>query len=152
MKKLLKLCACAMMALVVVFSATACGGDPFEGKFTIVIAGETEQVYQIDSSELTVNDGGLDTVLKYLRDNKGLHLVASDSSYGMYIQEIGNITANASNNEYVCIYTSVEADKDTSSYLKTTEYQGVTLYTSGLGSSSMTIVDGCIIYFCIATY
>ena len=70
----------------------------------------------------------------------------------MFLTKVGALSPDASKIEFICIYTSVEKDKDVSEYAQTIDYKGVKLTTSGLGISSMNIENNATIYFCISSY
>ena len=149
MSKFTKIILAIMLAISTCF-CVACTPDPFEGKYTIVInANDNNSVYAIDSEVQGVYT--LADALLYLRDNESVVYECSDSSYGVYISKLGDICPEGYS-QWVSVYTSIESDKDVSEYATTIQYEGRTLYSSGFGVSSMSLEEGCIIYFTLGVY
>jgi len=138
----------AMTALAL----TACfGGVDDSGSCTVVLVnGDDVQEYSVDLAKVT-GDEGLFSVLEALNKD-GMPLVTADGAYGKELKSVGSLNPDAAAHEYICIYTSVESDFDTSAYFEEAEYKGTRLGTSGLGASSMKIVDGGIFYLAIKTW
>ena len=138
----------AMMAL----SLTAClGGVDDSGSCTVVLAdGDEVQEYTVNLSSVT-GDEGLFSVLEALNKD-GMPLVTATGAYGKELKSVGHLVPDAAAHEYICIYTSVQSDFDTSTWFNETEYKGTRLGTSGLGASSMKIVDGGVFYLTVKTY
>lgn len=159
MKKLNKV-AIVLLVLVLaaslVVGAVACAksvGD--KGTVSIVIAPTTEggeaTEYVVDISKLEGKDG-LMAVLAYLKETKGLTYTEKASEYGAFLTQVGDLKQDESKGEYIYLYTSVAKDADTSAYATTVDHRGHTLTSSGVGSSSMTIEDGAIIYIGIVKW
>ena len=152
-KKLQKVLALTIvMALVLAMVATLVACDKTvgsEGTVSIVVAPATEggeaTEYVVDLSKLS-GQNGLMTVLEYLKENKGLTYTEQASTYGAFLTQVNDLAQDESQGLYLYLYTSVAQDADTSSWATTMEYKGHTLTSSGLGSSSMHIEDGAIIY------
>ena len=68
-----------------------------------------------------------------------------------YVTEIGNLKPDATKNEFVSVYTSVEKDFAVG-YGDEKKYKDTKIFTSGLGVYGMTIEDGMIAYFVLATW
>ena len=65
--------------------------------------------------------------------------------YGAYVSAIGSISESSVDGIYVMVYTSVKTDAYEGS--PTVEYEGVTLYQSGVGISDMSVAEGTVILF-----
>lgn len=140
---------------LVLLAFSSCGAMVAEkGDVTVVIEvadGEYE-VYKTYLENVENKKNGALGVLESLRDREEnpLHLVYSDSGYGAFITEIGSIKQNEAVGEYVVSYTSVETDSYAGA--PTREYEGMTLFSSGVGVSSMTVNEGTVILFRITVY
>lgn len=148
----------SILALILAFSVLSlfsCGKVESEGRVTVVIEGADGEyeIYGIDLSEVENKDGAV-SILEALaaREDKPLALDMTDGSYGKMINSIGGLNPDATKNEYVAIYTSVEEDFDVSEYKKTLTYEGRTLATSGVGISGMSASDGTVILFRTETW
>lgn len=141
MKKILSVALVATMLLCAVFACVSCSQNDTEGKVTIVIATEDEQVYDIPLSELSEGKG-LAAVFEYLKTEKGVEYEVKN---GM-IEHIGALKNDYVLQRYIYIYTSLEKDFDVSEYKTEIEYDGKTLVSSGVGYEDMTLADGAIIY------
>ena len=73
-----------------------------------------------------------------------------DGYYGAFVTAIGSISQNESAGEYVMIYTSVASDGYEGG--ATVDYEGKTLYSSGVGLSVMKVEADTIILFRIEAY
>lgn len=148
MKKVLSL----LLTLIVLLSFASCLPQNHvddKGEITVVIMEETPLVYQVKLDDVDMTEGAL-AVVKYLQAEKGLALEYQDSTYGAYLTKLGNIATD--NKGYLSVFTSVEADWDVSIYCVTKEYNGTTVKSSAVGVSSMSVVDGMILYFCYVAY
>lgn len=144
-KKRIAVIAIALIAITVcaIFGLTACGDGKGKGDVTVVIACDgSDKEYYVDADE--VDGEGVMAILVYLKENKGLHLIYSESAYGAYITEIGNFKEG--NGEYVYFFTSVEKDYDVSEYAQAVNYKGQTLTSSGVGVSQMSVEEDAVIY------
>lgn len=117
---------------------------------TLIIGGDTLTTYTVELDELT--DSTAIALLNYLVSAEDMHLSTNDSGYGAYITEIGALAEDTTTGTYIYVYTSVESDKDTSAWGTSLEIEGTTVYSSGLGISSMSLTDGCVIYIATITY
>ncbi len=118
---------------------------------TLIIAeGDQLTTYTADIQELAESTGI--ALLNYLVTTQELHLVTEDSGWGAYLTEIGTLVADDNAGTWISIYTSIEDEKDTSAYSTTLVVDGVTVYSSGLGITSMSVTDGCTIYIELGSY
>ena len=153
MKKILSLIlAVAMMLLLV-----ACGGEVGEeGDVSLVVENRdgSYDVYKVYLEDVTNKEEGVYGVVEFIMQRKENPITADivDSSYGAYVNSIGSLTPDASKNEYVCLYTSLEKDFGTWDGVKSVVYEGVTLKEAGVGLSSMSIEKGTVVLFRIETY
>ncbi|MBR2965053.1 MAG: hypothetical protein IKC34_00720 [Clostridia bacterium] len=153
MKRILSLILVAVMLL----SLVACGGTLAEqGDVSVVIENRdgTYTVYKAYLEDVENKGEGVYGVIQYLmeRENNPLTADIVDSTYGAYVNAIGSLTPDVTKNEYVCLYTSLERDFDTSDYVKELEYEGITLKTSGFGFTSMSAEKGTVILCRIESY
>ncbi len=132
-------------SLLTVFCACDNGGNKnTEGSARIIVDGE-------NVIDLTVNLDKIDgsakllPVLKSLKEQGKLALEYEESVTGAYLTKIG--TLQNSGNKYIYVFTSLESDKDVSEWATSVEYDGIMLYSSGLGVSEMSLKDGTVIYF-----
>ena len=153
MKKILSLIlATAMMLLLV-----ACGGEVGEeGDVSLVVENRdgSYDVYKVYLEDVTNKEEGVYGVVEFIMRRKENPITADivDSSYGAYVNSIGSLTPDASKNEYVCLYTSLEKDFGTWDGVKSVVYEGVTLKEAGVGLTSMSIEKGTVVLFRIETY
>ena len=144
----LVLALCATMLAVF----TACGEAQLidkKGTATIVVASATEgqaaTSYTVDLSKVTGKDG-LIAVLDYLKAAEGLTYDATVSETGAFLNSVNDIKNDYDKKVYLYIYTTVEADYDTSTYASTTQYNGLTLTSVGVGASLLHIKNGSTVY------
>lgn len=151
MKKQFKILALLLIVAMIAVVAVACTPDQptvgDSGTVTIVVANPDADAteYVVDLSKLNGQEG-LMTVLDYLKENNGLTYTETNGAYGAYLTQVNNIKEDSTAGVYLYLYTSVAQDADVSEYAKTMDYKGITLTSSGVGSSSMHIADGAVIY------
>ena len=153
MKKILSLILIAVMAVGLV-SCSGILGERGDVTFVIENRDGSYEVYKAYLEDVTNKDEGVYGVLQLLTAREKNPLVADivDSSYGAYINSIGSLTPDATKNEYVSIYTSLEKDFSTWEPVGVKEYEGITLKSSGVGLTSMSAEKGTVVLFCIETY
>lgn len=154
MKRILSLIA---IVAVLVSAMVSCdllfGSVAGEGDVTVVVeaADGSYEVYKTYLESVENKSEGAKGVIEHLNQGKDkLHLVMVDSTYGAYVSEIGSIKQNEANSEYVIIYTSVASDSYEGA--PSIDYDGTTLYSSGVGLSGMTVEPGTVILFRIVKY
>ena len=124
-----------------------------EGDVTVVIENSDGSygVYDLVLENVRNKDEGVKGILEHL--NKGddkLYLEITDSTYGAYVSAIGSIKEDMASGSYVMVYTSIETDSYEGS--PTVDYEGTTLYQSGVGISSMNVESGIVVLFRLETY
>ena len=147
--KLTRLLALAVAVLIIMTVSLALVGCKAEvddeGTATIVVENDEETlVFKVSLDKVKKSDGVLGA-LEYLKEKGKLDFTYVDSSFGAYLTKVGHVEEKAEEGIYIGIWTSVAKDADTSMYATTKEYKGKTLTSSGVGISSMSIKDGCII-------
>ncbi len=150
MKKLTKIIVLALALMLALASFVACKpeSDP-EGEITLVVAGETTEVFTVGISEIGGEKNVL-TLVEHLK-NEGVLDYKTDSTG--YFTEIGSVKQKPEEGKYVGIWTSVESDFDEASIYTTTKiYEGVTVKSSAVGAKDMTLKDGAVIYFSYLIY
>jgi hypothetical protein len=130
-------------------------GDVAEqGDVTVVIenADGSYDVYKIYLEEVENKDEGAKGVVEQLakRENNPLYLEMTESTYGAYVSAIGSIKEDVAAKKYVIVYTSVAADSYEGA--PTVQYEGMTLYQSGVGVKDMTVEDKTVILFRLEVY
>ena len=149
MKKLTKIIALALAIMLALASLVACYPESdADGEVTLVVAGDTTQVFSVEISKIEGEKNVL-TLVEYL-NNKGLLDYKTDATG--FFTEIGSVKQNVKERKGVWIWTSVEEDFDVSQSVATKEYNGKTLTSSGVGAKDMTLKDGAIIYFSYITW
>ena len=151
MKK--RLLALILATLILTLSLVSCdfflGDVDEEGDITVVIenADGSYDVYKTYLEEVENKDEGAKGVVEHLqaREENSLHLEMVNSTYGAYVSGIGSIKESATDKMYVIVYTSVAADSYDGA--PTIDYEGTTLYQSGLGISGMAVPAGGVILF-----
>ena len=144
--------------LLIITTLTSCslffGEVADEGSVTIVVESENGSytVYEAELNKVENKSEGTKGLVEYLSnlDKNPLYLEMQDSTYGAYVTAIGDIKENGAEGKYVMIYTSVASDSYEGAL--TVDYNGTTLYQSGLGLSGMSIADGTTILFRIEKY
>ncbi len=90
-------------------------------------------------------------VINYLTDKAQLKVDWQESTFGKYINGIGGATVTAAN-EYVAIFTSVEAEKGAGAGAAEYTIGDVTVGYSQVGISEMTVGAGVVFYFETETF
>ena len=108
MKKASKLLALFCALVLLASFVTSCTPKP-SGEVTIVLSGESEVKYVVDTDQIE-NCRNLIDVLEYLKVNQGL----SYTMDGTMLSTIGDLANDFSASKYICVYTSVESDFDVS--------------------------------------
>ena len=149
MKKLLVL----LLALACVLgSLTSCeyifgGGVEDAGEVSLVIESSdgSYEVFDLSLEEVENKSEGAKGLIEHLSQNNGLKVDMIEGVYGAYVSAIGSISESSVDGIYVMVYTSVKTDAYEGS--PTVEYEGVTLYQSGVGISDMSVAQGTVILF-----
>ena len=144
-----------VLALAVCLSSCGLifGNVAEQGDVTIVV--ETADGYEVYKTYLESVENkkeGAKGVVENLRDreNNPLVLEMDDTGFGAFVTAIGSIKQDATSGSYVMVYTSVATDSYDGA--PTVEYDGMTLYQSGVGISGMTVESGTVILFRLETY
>ena len=153
MKKILSF----VLMLVIAAGLVSCNGILGErGDVSVVIENRdgTYEVYKAYLEDVENRDEGVYGVIEFLmkREKNPLCADIAQSTYGAYVNSIGSLTPDATKNEYVAIYTSLEGDFGTGEFVKEIEYEDVTLKTAGVGLTSMSAEKGTVILCRIETY
>ena len=157
MKKILSLILVVVMAIGLVSCDGILGGILGEkGDVSVVIENSdgTYDVYKVYLEDVENKDEGVYGILQHLmtREKNPLGADIVDSAYGAYVNTIGSLAPDATKNEYVSIYTSLEKDFSTREPVGEIEYDGITLKTSGVGLTSMSAEKGTVVLFRVETY
>lgn len=148
-----RLLALILSTLILALSLVSCdlflGDVDEEGDITVVIENSdgSYDVYKTYLEEVKNKNEGAKGVVEHLqaREEDPLHLEMANSTYGAYVSGIGSIKESATDKMYVIVYTSVAADSYDGA--PTIDYEGTTLYQSGLGISGMAVPAGGVILF-----
>ncbi len=154
MKRISTIIIAIAMCLVLVVAA-GCNADVTvgsEGTASLIITTDTDELTTYTVMLEDLEDNTVVSLLDYLVDTEELHLVYTDSTWGAYITEIGTLAEDYTTGTYIYLYTSVDSEMDTSAYATSLEVAGVTVYSSGLGVTSMSLTDGCVIYITAVTF
>ena len=118
------------------------------GDISVVIenADGTYDVFDANLDSIENKSEGAKGVIEHL-DNKNdsFKVEMIDSTYGAYVSAIGSIRENPTDAMYVMVYTSVATDSYEGA--PSINYNGVTLYQSGVGLSGMSVSEGVVILF-----
>ena len=90
-------------------------------------------------------------VLAYLNAN-GMHLDWTDSDYGKMLNSIGKAVPDATKNEFVAFFTTVESDKGNWAGVPTYNVDGTQIVSAQVGVSDAKVQSGAIFYFEISTF
>ena len=149
MKKFLSLLLSVLALLVI----TACDFNKptieDSGKITVVVAEETPLVYELSLDDLDLSQGAL-SVLLHIKETKGLDVVYEESTYGAYLTKVGALAPDS--NGFVSIFTSYEPNWDQTAFAQTRYHGEIKVVSSAVGLSSMSIVDGVVIYIGYVAY
>lgn len=153
MTKILSLIIIVVMAVGLV-SCSGILGERGDVTFVIENRDGSYEVYKAYLEDVENKDEGVYGVVELLikREKNPLSADIAEAVYGAYINSIGSLTPDASKNEYISIYTSLEKDFSTREPVGVIEYEGVTLKSAGVGLSSMSAEKGTVILFRIETY
>lgn len=124
-----------------------------EGEVTVLVeaADGSYEVYKTYLESIENKEEGAKGVVEHLnKSDDSLYLVMNESTYGAFVTEIGSIKQDESKSEYIMVYTSIASDSYEGA--PSVDYEGVTLYQSGVGLSGMKVEEGTIILFRIETY
>jgi hypothetical protein len=147
----------ALFALI--FTSCDTGNVAERGTATVVIEERDGSftTYGVDLSLIENRSEGALSLLEYLASIEGSTLYYNaqwGGGYGAFLTSIGSLTPEG--NEFVSVYTSEECDFATPTewapVVPSVVFEGKTIYSSGLGISSMTVKDGTVILFRIDTY
>lgn len=148
----------ALIAALVVLAISLCscsilfGSVDEQGDVTVAVENTdgTYSTYAVYLEKVENKSEGAKGILEYLntRDDS-LYLEMVDSTYGAYVGAIGSIKEDSASGTYVMVYTSVATDSYDGA--PTVDYNGITLYQSGVGLSSMNIESGTVILFRLET-
>ena len=156
-----------ILLVVAIFALASCDDKPQAKQLTdltlpklndnqaavIIKNGDSDYVsYTVNLTKVSEGDVTVEDVLAYLKDEAGLTLDWTDSTYGKYINAIGGLTPNASNNEYIEVFTSNSAFQGTWAGVAEIKADGTTLKSASVGVSELVVAAGDVIYFEIATF
>ncbi len=156
MKKILRILTTVLVIILLLSAIASCGSVDDKGDVTVVIENRdgSYTVYVTELEKVENKSEGAVGILEHLgqREENPLSVDVSDGAYGSYINSIGTLTPDAAKNEFISVYTSVESDFGTFEGVGEKSYEGVRLVSSGVGISSMTVTEGCVLLFCIESY
>ena len=144
----------ALFLLVAISLLSFCSCDLFNGnvdlfgEFTVVVENSdgTYDVFETNLEMVMNKKEGTKGVIEHLNQrNDSFYLEMVDSTYGAYVSAIGSIKEDNSAQTYVIIYTSLESDSYPGA--PTLEYEGKTLYQSGVGLSGMSAKANGVVLF-----
>lgn len=145
-KRIILMLVLAVVVLSMIGLVACTDPNALEGTMTLVLLnGENAQEFSVDLSNFTTESKGLIAVLDLLQSQEKLTYEAQDSTYGKFLTRVNDLQPDQNAGEWLCLYTTVEKDKSVDAYTTTLEHNGVTLTSSGVGSESMTLEDGCTI-------
>ncbi len=118
---------------------------------TIVVASDNATVdYTVEMSKVDTTKGVIG-LFDYFKANTNFDYVGSEGPYGLFLTKVCFLEVKEKN-DFICIYTSVEKDKDVSEYAQTIDYKGKKVTTSGLGVSSMHLEANAVVYFNLSSF
>ena len=151
-----------LVVVIAVASMTSCdafnsifyGEVAEQGYVTVVVenADGTYDVYKATLEEVENKNEGAKGIIEHLNKSESnpLALEMTESTYGAYVVGIGSIKEDFASNAYVMVYTSVATDSYEGA--PTVDYEGVTMYQSGVGLSGMSVEAGTVILFRLEVY
>lgn len=139
MQTQLKKISALLLTLLLVISLVACGGNVDSKGTATVVVGET--AYTVNLSDVAEDGKGLLGVLDVLKEKENLTVTAENG----FLTQVGELKQDAAAGIYLFLYTSVEKDADVSQYATTTEWNGNSYTSSGVGAAEMTVEDGAVI-------
>ena len=157
-----RILALALVVVMAVISMTSCdflndilyGEVAEQGYVTVVVenADGTYDVYKATLEEVENKNEGAKGVIEHLNKSESnpLALEMNESTYGAYVVGIGSLKEDFASNAYVMVYTSVATDSYEGA--PTVDYEGVTMYQSGVGLSGMSVEAGTVILFRLEVY
>ena len=121
-----------------------------QGQVAVIIKnGESD--YTSYTVTLSEDMASVEDVLAYLKEN-GMHLDWTDSDYGKMLNAIGKAVPDASKNEFVAFFTTVESDKGNWAGVPTYNVDGTQIVSAQVGVSDAKVQSGAIFYFEISTF
>lgn len=121
-----------------------------DGQVTVIIKNAPND-YTSYVVTLTEEMTSVEDLLAYLNNN-GMPLDWTDSQYGKLLNSIGKTIPDATKNEFVAFFTSVESDKGNWAGVPTYVVEGVQIVSANFGVSDAKVESGAIFYFEISTY
>ena len=150
------LAAVLLLALTLTALCSCFGSVAERGDVTVVIENRDGSYteYKVYLEKVENKSEGAVGILENLskREKNPLPLDMSNGPYGKFLNSIGTLTPDASENEFISIYTSVEKDFGTFLGAEEIDYGGTLLKSAGVGMSSLTIESGTVILFRIEKY
>ena len=152
-KNVARLLTLVLVLCMVLIPLTSCKKvQNVNGYCKVVIVTVPETVYTVDLDKVGTVDNGLITIFEYLKENEsGFTYEAQEGAYGAFLTKVLTLEQAADYNPYIVLYTSVEADFDTSEFAVEKTYNGTKLVTSGVGASSMTIQADAVYYITLSS-
>ena len=117
-----------------------------------------EVVYSGDDAVViksNVTSGSLEDALNALKDSGKLDYTGSQSDYGLYIEAVNGVTADASANEFWAVYTTLgglDGVSYSSEEYGTYEYEGTLCASASFGASGLPMVSGEIYVIALESY
>lgn len=164
MKRKISLLLFAVMLVAALLVCCACTEKPqdevvtldnlnlAETQAALIIKGATEGEYAIhvvEVSQLGAEPNG-ETLLNHFVNAGSVTVVWEDSDYGKYMTGINGMTP--ADQQFISVYTSVEADKGEAAWAKNIQLGNYVVTTSAVGISSAKVQGGSIIYLQIESY
>ena len=153
----------AIALCVSLFVLAACVDKPQSQELTLPTLADNQMAVIIKNGEkdytsitVTLGKSGVEAktvedVLAYLKDQGTITLEWSDSDYGKFITRLNKIQPSSAS-QWVSVFTSNQAEFDTSAYATTYTVGDVTLTTAIKGVSQLSVAPGYIIYFELGSY
>lgn len=138
-----KLTAIILSSLILMTILTACGGDTVSAKILSSAKGDPRVCEVVIRAE--ADGGSLADALKALAEAGELKYDGYESEYGFFITSLIGVEADASENEYFAVYTTlgeyegvVYSNAEYASY----KYNSKTLGSASYGVSGLPMVEG----------
>ena len=144
----MKRIASILIAILIFTSLCGCGADTAGAK----VVESSEKLLVIEAAE---DGGSLEDALNALADAGEITIVSSESEYGAFITSVNGREADAAENEYWAIYTTLgELDgvAYSSSEYGTFEYAGKTLSSASYGASGLPMAKGELYILALESY
>ncbi len=117
-----------------------------------VIIKNSDDLYTTYTVDLFQNLTTVADVLQHLSQNQGMQLDYANDLFGAYLNNVGGICPDRSQNQFVAFFTTVDSCKGNWAGVPSYDVGGTLLVSAGVGVSQAPAEAGSIAYFELSSY